>query len=352
MFRSSIFSFETLTLKGFRPRGLVLCILALGVIEFGLARTEWLWALEPRSESGIVDAMERHVIRTAERPRIIILGNSRLRDALAPRVLEEALGLSRGSVLNLSLTAGEPFDSMVLYRRNRDRFSSCRLLILGLDDWNLLGEPAATERVRRFATFKERWRWFHGDDRWSLLVGWIWRTYDARIPLRRFMKFAWLFRIAALPFGPDGRVIWRDEEPAVGPLVAPGLLARARSLYEGRHEGGEMARDAFHETISMARTDGLGILIIRPPLRDALVRERERLAPDLRVKFKAYLKKLVDSDHGISLLIYDGGEAAGLGPKDFLDYGHMTASGASRFSRQVALRMRQLQVLERMAEAR
>jgi hypothetical protein len=137
MSRSSIFSFRTLQPWTRWPAGFITCIVVLVSVEIFVARSDWVVTRYPASTLGAFYAVETEVIRDAD-PAIICLGNSRLRDALAPRVLERELGMAEGAVLNLSLTTGRPFDARILYRRNRAVLRHAELMILDFE-YNYFG---------------------------------------------------------------------------------------------------------------------------------------------------------------------------------------------------------------------
>ncbi|MCA9537262.1 MAG: hypothetical protein KC620_00155, partial [Myxococcales bacterium] len=134
----------------------LLCLSLLAAFEIGVARDERIWSAAPRTASGVFAVLEAQVIEPAEAPQVVLLGSSRVRDAVPPRALEAALGLPRGAVLNLGLTSGTPLDALTLYRRHRDKLGRARVLLLGVEDWYLNGAMPPTDRERRFATWAER----------------------------------------------------------------------------------------------------------------------------------------------------------------------------------------------------
>src|SRR5882762_9647086 len=136
--RSSIFSFETLSLDPrLRPAGAITALVVLLLIDVFVARTDWIWARAPDSQGGMLDAVEAMIIRPAPPPRVLIMGSSRIHDAVLPRTMERILGLSEGTVLNLGISAGTPFDALTLYRRNRDQLRHAKAIVIGTDDWQM-----------------------------------------------------------------------------------------------------------------------------------------------------------------------------------------------------------------------
>ena len=94
----NVFSLQTYRPGGLRPWGALLAVALLLAVEFGLARRDWIWGWWPRSESGVIDAIETQVIAQSDAPSVLFLGSSRVRDAVSPREVEKQLGLKRGAV--------------------------------------------------------------------------------------------------------------------------------------------------------------------------------------------------------------------------------------------------------------
>jgi hypothetical protein len=338
MSRSSIFSFDTLRLTGLRPYGAIFAIALLVAVEVFVARGEMVWSFAQNSQPGIVDAMEHLVIDKAENPQIVVLGDSRDRDAIVPGVLARELGIPSSDVLNLSLTSGLPFDSLTLYRRNREHLSQAKLIILGVDDFSL--RPLTdTERVRRFATLRERWEHFEGETRASLIVGFIWRTFDANKAIGRLMKQVLLRPDRRVAIGEDGRVVWRDENA--------GFVDDAEQMAIAWYGKGEKAFNswAVRELLDLAKEDGVPVLLYRAPLSEKFREHRDRLQPHANQRFKDHLAQYADHPAVVGQLVNDDPAAFGLSPDDFFDYGHPRASGAEKTTKALADEIRRLDVI-------
>ncbi len=335
MWRLSIFNSDSLQLAGFRPKGLAVCLLLLAVVELGVARRTWIWTLYPKSPSGVFDVVEQKVLRPVRDPAIVIMGNSRVRDALDPVELSRAVGQPPGSVLNISLTNGRPFDMLMLYERNRETFQRARLLIIGIEDWWFhTGSRKPSERIRRFATLEQRWKWFEGATRLSLLAGWAWRTLDAKDQLSRFVKFKFVRRDWTVPIGIDGRVVWRKTEADFGPKEDVKCAQRATQTY-ANFDFDASKIELVEQLIQRARRDNLTVIVIRPPLRDLFVDRRSALVPGIKRAFGDQMKAIDALDENVHVMIFEKCSDLGWPQHYLLDYGHVGRVAARQLSRQV-----------------
>jgi hypothetical protein len=317
-----------------RLRAVWLALAILLAVEFGLARQDWVWSWVPASNSGVVDAMESQVIAQAPAPQVLLMGSSRIRDGVAPRLLEQELGLPEGSALNLGLTRGTPYDAALLYRRNRDRFRGADLLVVGVEDWSFNAALSPNERYRRFASLPQRVGVYDEDWTRSLVAGWFWRTYDAQGPLRRLLKSAVKGRKSKLPLAEDGRVKWRAKEKEVGPAQVDVSLDLKR-FYRGytRRQGLE---DQLRDLVAMAREDDTQVILVQVPLRDAYLEQARQEYPE----GLALYREALASFEGVPQEIWWGSSALGIQQDWFYDYGHLTPPGAAVFTAALAERVR------------
>lgn len=312
------------------PRGLAVAVALLAVVEIGGARQTWLWAYVPDSQTGIIDALESQVIAPAPPPLVVLMGSSRMRDAVAPRVLEVELGLPAGAVLNLGVTAGTPFDALTLYRRNREKLGRARAVVVGIEDWHFNAGLDPNERDRRYMSWSERWHGFRGEATLSLAAGWIWRTYDAQGPLRRLARALVRGRDAALPIAPDGRVRWRKIERDEGPETTD-VAAQIERTYR-RFTPGRLRVDALERLISLAREDGVRVFVVQLPWRDAYVDYAEAH----HAAAFAAARRMAEGIEGADVVLYDRASALGIPARHFYDYGHLTPPGARVMTRRLA----------------
>ncbi|NOX59832.1 MAG: SGNH/GDSL hydrolase family protein [Planctomycetes bacterium] len=330
MSRSSIFSFDTLHLGGDKPRGLLFALTILLLFEFAVARQDWLWTVVPRSETGVAFAMEKDVIDKAADPRIIFMGSSRVRDAIAPRQLESELGLPTGSVLNLALTGGTSLDALRQYRRHREKFSQARLVVLSIETWQFAEGLPPSSRDRCFGSLSDRLKWFKGSERLSLLVGFVWRTFDARVQIKGVLLAPLLGKTGDLPIADDGRVVWRKKEMDEGPEQIT-FAHRLRGQFGGFKLGHRQVA-ALEECISLIRKDGPEVMVFHPPLRDAYIAAWKAEYPEAY----ATVHQAIDAMDNVSLRYFEKASEVGIPDKYFYDYCHLTRFGTKIMTARMA----------------
>lgn len=314
-------------------RALLLCLAVLLVLEVGVARRDWVWRIDPRRPVGIMLAVEDEIIAPADDARVIILGSSVMRDAVLPRVFEEAAGLPRGSVLNTSLPNATPFDFVLLYERNRDTFAHARLILVGVEDWYFYEEPGVPERYQRWASLGDRLADYSGNARLQVLVSWLWKTYAARQALAIDGIAAALRGERTQVIGEDGRTRWRPEEQALGPETFD------LSAYEARlHERQWRDRQVRYlgRLLQIAATDGVPVAVVRLPMRAAAFDMRRRLDPEAENRLQQALRTAGVGAGATRLLDVPVGAAAGLEERHFLDERHLGTRGAELFTRYLA----------------
>ncbi len=333
----SIFSFETLKLDRKVPAALLLSLALLLAVEFGLARQDWVWGWIAQSPSGIFDAIEQQLIIPARDPAVIIMGSSRVQGAAGPRILEQALDLPNGSVLNLAMTSGRPFDALMLYERNRDKLSKARVLVFEVAEFQFNGGFSPSERERRFATLDQRLSLYDSRNTLDMTVGWVWRTYDAQGPLRRLLKSAVSPPITELKITEDGCVDWRTETLERGPLdydVAP----EVKSMYH-RFSLSQARVDNLRRLIELAQADGLKVILIQTPVRDTFV---DLVNASHAEQYASYVQATDNLTPGLPVQRWWRASELGIAPTDYYDYGHLTRSGTRIFTLALADRLKTL----------
>jgi len=314
-------------------RALLLCLALLLLLEFGAARRDWVWRIDPRRPVGIMLAVEDEIIAPADDARVILLGSSVMRDAVLPRVFEEAAGLPRGSVLNTSLPNATPFDFELLYERNRAVFSRARLLVIGVEDWYFYDEPGVPERYQRWASLRDRLTDYSGSARLPLLVSWLWQTYAARQALAVDGIAAALSGERADVIGDDGRTRWRPEEQALGSDTFD-LSAYQARLRERQWNDGQVRY--LRRLLQLAAGDGVPVLVVRLPMRAAAFELRGRIDPEAEERLQQALHDAGVGEGSVRLLDVPVGAAAGLEERHFLDERHLGTRGAELFTRYLA----------------
>ncbi len=315
---------ETLRLRGWRPVGLAWAIAWLAAFEL-LVRVLPVASYVPASEAGIVDVLDTAVIAPAPDPAIVLLGNSRLRDAVAPRQLEERLGLARGTVLNLGITAGQPWDYAWLYERHREKLSRARVLVVALDDFRFSTRTPPGERFRRFASFRDRIGTYDGKTP-SLVVGWFWKTFDLRDAIVRTAKALLTGNRRGVPVADDGRIVWRDEERDRGPATIDDE-AEVRSRYR-KFERSAARVETVARLLRLAREDGVAVRLVVLPSRDSIIDEVDRSVPDAPRYLTEVLERLERDFPGTRSIEWRRASELGIEDDRFYDYGHLTPPGA------------------------
>src|SRR5436309_838386 len=138
MSRSSIFNFESF--EGFNPRlpRTALCVIGvLLILEIGVRLIPDEALIPAKSRQGEIVFMERELLPRVREPKVVLLGSSRIRRAVVPKLLDEKLGLPANSTLNCGLASGRVFEAKHLYDRNIDKLGKAELVILNVDEWHL-----------------------------------------------------------------------------------------------------------------------------------------------------------------------------------------------------------------------
>ena len=314
-------------------RALLLCLGILLLLEFGVARRDWVWRLDPRRPVGILLAVEDEIIRPAGDVRVAALGSSVLRDALLPRVFEEAAGLPVGSVLNTSLPNATPFDFVLIYERNRQVFAGAELLLVGIEDWFFYEELGVSARYHRWATLADRFADYSGAKRLQLTVSWLWKTYAARQAFALDGLSAALQGERAEVIGDDGRTKWRPEEHALGTDTFD-LGPYEFRLRERRWRDRPLRYLA--RLLELAGEDGVPVVIVRMPMRATAFRLRGQVDAEAELRLQSALATVRDAGVPSRLLDLPTGATVGLQDRHFLDERHLGTRGAEIFSRYLA----------------
>jgi hypothetical protein len=271
MSHSSTSSSEaTLCLAGWRPWGALVALTLLVLFEFLVARQDHLWDAVQMSEVAVLGVLERKAFRAGSKPQVLVFGNSRVRDGLAPRVIEEAAGLPRGAVANLALTSGRAYDALVLWRRNQGHFDQVRLALIGVDWFDFRGDTSEGNRFRRYGSAGDRWRAWRGGASPDVLIGALWRGFDAGRALADLLDASVSGNLRDLPVAPDGRITWRDVEVLEGPAtVDPERMLEMH--YGGKWNANPSNQRDLLELISILEAEGVVVVLMRIPYRPVYV---------------------------------------------------------------------------------
>jgi len=243
-------------------------------------------------------------------------------------VVERELGLSRGDVLNLGVTAGTPFDAQHLFHRNRDILSGATVALVGVEDWYVNGAIPPSARERRFATLGQR---LETDGHvLPLLAGWAWHTYGAHDVIWHWMR-ARGRRGADVGVLEDGRLDWRlrsdghNDPPRVD----------AERLLGGYQFTQHRMRRALALVESLRRAD-IDVSVVQIPLHPEYTRLVAEEHEEVGTDFERELRPIVSASNLSPLIWADDSAALGLRANHFRDYGHMTEDGAAVLSARIA----------------
>lgn len=329
---SSIFSSETLRLRGYRPKALLATVLLVGLFELGVARRAELWIRVPNTPTGLIGVQDR-IASLMESPEVIVLGNSRMIDAVLPEPFDQRLGLPEQSTYNLSIQAARPFDYLSFYRRNRERLAGVGLVILGLDDQMLSQEMDSSEqRFRLQADLGER-RSYQGRKRLSFTAGWFFRSLDVGAPATSMLRTV-ARGGSRVELAPDLRIVWTRRAER-GPEAMPvAELDRVVHLYYSEWELSPSQIDYLAELIDALLEDGKRVLMVRPPVRDEFRDRVLELEPERFARAAEAYRRLP-----VEPLLFDRAGELAMEPWHFIDYGHLSESGSLLFTEILAERV-------------
>ncbi|MBI2301549.1 MAG: hypothetical protein HYU66_21815 [Armatimonadetes bacterium] len=316
------------------PKAVLVALATLLVMEFGLARQEWLWTQFGGGGLNAIQSRIDAIVTPSPDPLVVVTGSSRLRIGASPLQIEQALGVPAGSVLNLAVAAGTPFDALTEYRLGRDKLRSATLLVIGLDDFYTNASWGVTLCDRRYATLDERLHDYDPPQVRTLLIGWLWRTCDAQRALQRFLARGGRPMPYHAELEPDRRCRLAEgwDKPAT-PADEPKLVETLEAFYQNWRPGSGRLRQ-LRKLAALARSDGLKVLVVCTPLAPRyrqLVHERY---PEAEAYFGRCLEQL--RAEGLEVLDWRDSTAVGWPPAAFHDYGHPTPLGVTLLSRMLA----------------
>ncbi|MCC7494493.1 MAG: hypothetical protein IT204_19200 [Fimbriimonadaceae bacterium] len=314
-----------------------MAVALLVLVEFGLARQDWLWNWDAKGEAAPLWRLQRDLIDPSPAPTVLLFGSSRAQIDLVPAVLAAELGVAQASVYNLAISAGTPFDAWVVYRESRAKLRQAMVAVIGIDNWHVNAGFGVNPRDRRYADLPTRWRLFDGGNRLSLLTGYFWRTCDAQQPLRQFATSLGRRLPASLPELPDGRRIPESSHiPGPTPHVELPSELQLLSVVQAHYVNYRASDFRFRQLeqfLALAKADGLRTVVVTmPPTRPYLDLVEQRRPGAL-----AWFDRAVDGIRGADRVWRCRDNlAAGLALEAYYDGGHMNDVGAAAFSRSLA----------------
>lgn len=297
-----------------------------------------IWSLGPIQSYRQTEAL--WFAHDAPTPRVVVLGSSEAREAVASIPFEAGLGLRRGEVMNLAVRIARPSDMLEQYLRHRDVLARADIVLVGLEEWHLNAytERVPDERFRYRATFRERALFPVPSVVPELLLGYVWATWDMRryffqLGSNRLLQGSfsglphYLDDIGrTVPGEPQARVPW---SPELDRFYASSLF-RNYTLW-----GREMK--AVSELARVIREDGAAMVLIQFPKRRSYLDQVEATYGRERALWLETVARIAPD---VSYVDLRAPEPFGLQPSDFLDHIHVSHDGSALFSRRLGERMR------------
>lgn len=316
-------------------------------LEIGVFRQRWFWAAVPRSDVGIYYVLEEQIQSSNTKPKIIVFGDSRARSGVFSYLLEQKSGLKRGEVINLSLTAGTPWDAKLFIKRNPQLMDSVLLVLYQPSDWQFNENFPPINRVRHFATLAERFSYERFSTKVELLSGFFIHAIAAREVakghLRRLMNNT--VKLITGKYHPQpplvdsitGRVMYRMDESEIGPDsvdVTDDLVSFYRDFSYSNRVAGDII-----DIITLTRQAGSEFVFIDIPTRMCYV---EAVKDSFNREYNEYRDSLTSLASRYEIPIWGDSTTkvqAGITENLYYDYGHLTLEGMRRYSSWLAERM-------------
>jgi len=337
MYRSSIFNFESF--EGFRPslpKTLCFVVGVLLFLELSVRLVPENALMPGKSRRGEMNFVEKKLLPNLGKIDVVVLGSSRMRRAVVPKQLDQALGIPVGSTLNSGLASGSLFEALYFYERNEARLKTARVVLLGIDEWHLSTGWKIGSTYEIHAPFAER------------------LSMPERI--RTQMVLDGVFQIRhKLKLLPRGLMVLtglrKQDEPDLIVDENNHVLPRRR-----RGVPSDVDARAYHETIdnfytnfelspvfvghieqlaARVKANGGTLVLMQLPNRAAYQREMERLKG---AEYRSHLAalSLVAKRVGAPVYVWESPKDIGLTDADYEDYGHMNDAGARIFTEKLA----------------
>ena len=318
-------------------------VLILAAVEV-CVRDDLLYELQPNSHAQAPIEIFDFGFELVNSPEVIVFGNSLIIHAISMFEITKLAAADDDFLLNLSLGAGVMTDYLWLYKLYHDKFKNADTLVIGINlrsfDNGASREPTNPSRFRRYASLTQRLSINDRSDRISLLVGSIWKTWDARQQIGGYIKwhkgqvlkdirniigrnFEWTGKPEIDELGRIANVTVPITSTEVDDIIR--YVAKSDYTFT---KGIQF--EAFLELIRMARDDSLDIILLDAPASDVYLRNLNIYKGDEIGK----LNGAIENETGISII------RIGLTEDDcptiddcFIDYGHLNPNGSKIYSR-------------------
>jgi ankyrin repeat protein len=310
------------------PRTVLLTLVLLMALEFGVARRDGFWRRYADAECNQIELLRAKVVEPGPPPSVVLMGASTMEMDVAPRLLEQDLDLPHGSVYNLSMPGGTPFDALTTYRRSRAKLKGARVLVVSFDDFTFNTGYGLNPRDRRYATLGERWRDYDAPQRLGLLMGGLWRTLDAQQPLLDCLVRLGRARPQELAVRSDGRCGLPDQPfPSLYTDTAAGNLTAVQQHLHDWSPGEGRFRQ-LEELLAMTEADGLPTLVVLMPVTPTYRRLADVRYPGALAWCRQLAARLPDAKR----LDWLDSDRLGLPSETFYNFCHMSQAGLPVFT--------------------
>lgn len=262
-----------------------------------------------------------------ESTEVVVLGSSRMRDAIDPEVLAKALELPPKRVVKAAISGGTAFEALVMMRRDETLFRNTKVALVDIGCWQFNDNLTIVRHplFYRHATLAERWSLSDLPERAKSIADWFWPYVSER---RRLADWA----NAIAPFSPP------TEEPEVEGALDRGAaawdaVAMAKAFTKDYVFSDRMAA-AWRSFVGELTARGVRMLIVDMPAQEAHQDWIDANASGVCQEYERFLSSL--SISGVTVVRYLRPADVGLTDGDFGDYAHLSPEGAEKFSKFVA----------------
>jgi len=321
MFRSSILNFESL--EGVKLRVPWTLLAVAGVIaamELGIRLIPEKKLVPETSRQGEIFFMEKEVLPRFDKPKIVLMGSSRMRRAVVPAQLDAELGLPKNSTINLGLAMARVYESLYLYERNEAQLKDAKLAILNLDDWQVSTGPKMSNSLyETHGPLLERLR-FPEDQRTRLFL-------DGIFHMRVMLKL-----VPGAIFGraKDTQNLKLDENNQILPPPRKERLDNFDdqiALFYNEFNVHPVMLGHIEQLARKVQANGGTFVLMQLPNRTSYQDEVERLHKEDFARERAAVEALA-AKLGVELWLYARPNEIGLTDEMYEDYGHISREGA------------------------
>lgn len=333
-----------------RPRMTRAALLAVGLVLGGRIllgaaseRTE-LFRGNTRDNS-YVNIEQRVIRRRSARPRVLLIGSSRMRYGVPEKDFAELADLPPRDVENIAVQAGTPLSSVWLLRRNPDLLARVELVIMDVNRQMLREEPVRP-RFYRYASMSERLALASMTARTEAVLDWLLRH---RADKRTVGE--WARGITGLMPKDDFLSIYKDRglwwHFENGSKADQSLAAdNAGWLYMADYEPSASMQAHMNGLLAMLRAREIRCVVMHTPTVQAY-RASFTEIPGAAVANHFYMEWLRTLEDRATVLRFDTPESCGLSERHFLDYGHLHRAGARLLTARLVVELKARSLLPR-----